>query len=322
MATTKKEAQPTNVAPPEGGATEPAPPLEVPTPEPEASPKPAPRNVIEAIARVELEVGGIRRLTPEQRRKLTGVAGESNGITFAYRGIDQIAAAAQQLFGEYGVVIVPRASTPEIIKILKGNATLENTQWTRTTVEVRWDIYGPGGVDDKITSVTIGVADDNADKSVNKAMTAAFKNLLLRILCIGDPQDDTDQYQDPNPGNGPQAAEPPADPIKVLFGRVKQYAGTPFADEMMDAAKASNLKLTEKNLKDNTVLRTKITEICDAADQWAERERAREADEANVTPEEAEAAAVELATEILGAEAVDADLLDAGADGSGTDGTH
>lgn len=304
---------------PELAATEPH---EPEPPEEEDEQLPAPRNVIEAIARVELEVGGIRKLTPEQRRRLTGVAGEKDGIAFAYRGIDQIAAAAQQLFGRYGVVMVPRASTPEVVKIIKGNATMDTTQWTRTTVEVRWDIYGPGGVDDKITSVTIGVADDNADKSVNKAMTAAFKNLLLRILCIGDPQDDTDRYQDPNPGNGPQAAEPPADPIKVLFGRVKQYAGTPFADEMMDAAKASNLKLTEKNLKDNTVLRTKITEICDAADQWAERERAREADEANTTPEEAEAAAVELATEILGAEAVDADLLDAGADGSGTDGTH
>lgn len=305
MATAKKD--------PDQQAPAPEPPPEAV--EPEAPPKPAPRNVIEAIARVELEIGGIAKLTPEQRRRLTGVAGESGGISFAYRGIDQIAAAAQQLFGEYGVVIVPSVRDSEVEGIVKG----AGQQWTRTTVRVEWALYGPAGVGDRIFSTTVGVGDDNADKGMNKAMTAAFKNLLLRILCIGDPQDDTDRYQN---HDAPQPPPPPADPIKVLFGRVKQYAGTPFADEMMDAAKASNLKLTEKNLKDNTVLRTKITEICDAADQWAERERAREADEANVTPEEAEAAAVELATEILGAEAVDADLLDAGADGSGTDGTH
>jgi hypothetical protein len=301
-ATTKKTA-PTNVAPQDEAPTEQAAPLE---PEPEAPPKPAPKNVIEAIARVELEIGGIRKLTPEQRRKLTGVAGEPNGITFAYRGIDQIAAAAQQLFGEYGVVIVPNIVSMDVEKVLKGyNATMETTQWTRTTMTVRYDLYGPGGVDDTISSTVIGVGDDNSDKGANKAATGAFKNLLLRILCIGDPQDDTDQYQNPNPDGDHQPAAPPADPIKVLFGRVKQYAGTPFADEMMDAAKAANLKLTESNLKGNAVLRTKITEICDAADQWAERERAREADEANVTPEEAEAAAVELATEVFGAEVVD-----------------
>jgi len=287
--------------------------------EPEAvePPKPAPRNVIEAIARVELEIGGIAKLTPEQRRRLTGVAGESGGISFAYRGIDQIAAAAQQLFGEYGVVLVPNIVSMDVEKVLKGfNATAESTQWTRTTLTVRYDMYGPGGVDDMISSTVIGVGDDNSDKGANKAATAAFKNLLLRILCIGDPQDDTDQYQDPNPGNGHAPAPAPADPIKVLFDRVKQYGGTPFADEMMDAAKASNLKLTEKNLKDNTVLRTKITEILDAADAWAEQERAREADEANAPV--TEDAAVEMVTEILGAEAVQAGL-DEVADGEARD---
>jgi hypothetical protein len=60
---------------------------------------PAPRNVIEALARVTWQIGGISKLTPEQRRRLTGVAGEPGGVNFAYRGIDQIASAAQPLFG-------------------------------------------------------------------------------------------------------------------------------------------------------------------------------------------------------------------------------
>jgi hypothetical protein len=55
-------------------------------------------------------------------------------------------------------------------------------------------VYGPGGLEDRIESVTMGIGRDNSDKSANKAMTGAFKNLLLRLLCIGDPADDTDGH--------------------------------------------------------------------------------------------------------------------------------
>ena len=43
-------------------------------------------------------------------------------------------------------------------------------------------------------ATTEGLGRDNSDKGYNKASTAAFKNLLLRLLCIGDPRDDTDGH--------------------------------------------------------------------------------------------------------------------------------
>lgn len=250
---------------------------------------PAPRNVIEALARVTWQIGGISKLTPEQRRRLTGVAGEPGGVNFAYRGIDQIASAAQPLFGRYGVVIVPKANTPEVIKIIKGNATMETTAWTRTTVEVEWSIYGPGGPEDKITAVTIGVADDNADKSVNKAMTAAFKNVLLRVLCIGDPQDDTDSYQrQPEDYNDPEPAGPPEPtPVQKLFERVKAAAGTPAADAMKETAAELKLKLTEKSLAENAGLFQRIEKLLDEEDA---RAKVAEQDAAAEAPQTEEAA--------------------------------
>lgn len=249
---------------------------------------PAPRNVIEALARVTWQIGGISKLTPEQRRRLTGVAGEPGGVNFAYRGIDQIASAAQPLFGRYGVVIVPKANTPEVIKIIKGNATMDTTTWTRTTVEVEWSIYGPGGPEDKITAVTIGVADDNADKSVNKAMTAAFKNVLLRVLCIGDPQDDTDSYQrQPEDYNDPEPAGPPEPtPVQKLWQRVVVAASTPAADAMKETAASLNLKLTERSLAENAGLFQRIEKLLDEEDA---RAKAAEQDAAAEAPQTEEA---------------------------------
>ncbi len=259
-------------------ATPPAPPPPEVAEEVELDPfddLPAPRNVIEALSRVTWQIGGIRKLTPAQRRQLSGVAGDDKGVTFAYRGIDQIASAAQPLFGRYGVVVVPKANPPEVIKIIKGSATMDTTTWTRTTIEVEWSIYGPGGVDDKIVAVTYGVADDNSDKSVNKAMTAAFKNVLLRVLCIGDPADDTDRLQNPHdyePNQPPPdpTPPPPDDPIVVLFNRVKSYGGTPVADELIALTKEMpGVKLTESGLKRNDTFRERVVAILDAADAAA-----------------------------------------------------
>lgn len=209
---------------------------------------PAPRNVIQAIARVMAEIGGIRKMTAAERQRL-GIGGGDTGISYAYRGIDQLAQKAQPLLGMYGVVIVPNVTETTITKIVKGNATLENTQWTRTVVEVEWTLYGPGGVSDWITSITVGIGDDNSDKGHNKAMTTAFKNLLLRILCVGDPQDDTDghggneepvgTYQDPRP-EVPLGAEVFAEIAALTDDRLKAL----LRQKAVDASKS----LAEKAL--------------------------------------------------------------------------
>ena len=250
---------------------------------------PKPTNVIEALARVEREIKGIRKLTPAQRARMTGIESGEKGVNFAYRGIDQIASLAQPLFGEYGIVMVPTVIELDVERIIKGNATMDSTPWTRTTVTVRFDIYGPGGAADMISSTVIGLGDDNSDKGINKAMTAAFKNVLLRVLCIGDPQDDTDQYQrQPHEYDDEPQGPPPVNPVKELWGRILARAGSPWADEMKQIADELGTKLTEKNLAAHKGFFDRVKSLLDRADEYDKQDAAAEAPQ--VAPDDASAA--------------------------------
>lgn len=251
---------------------------------------PKPTNVIEALARVEREIKGIRKLTPAQRARMTGIESGEKGVNFAYRGIDQIASLAQPLFGEYGIVMVPTVVELDVEKIVKGReATMDNTPWTRTTVKVQFAIFGPGGVNDCITSTVIGLGDDNSDKGVNKAMTAAFKNVLLRVLCIGDPQDDTDQYQrQPHEYDDEPQGPPPVNPVKELWGRILARAGSPWADEMKQIADELGTKLTEKNLAAHKGFFDRVKSLLDRADEYDKQDAAAEAPQ--VAPDDVETA--------------------------------
>jgi len=154
-----------------------------------------PTNVVEALARVTALIGGVPKLNANQRARL-GLSAPDEGIKYAYRSIDQLASKAQALFGEMGIIIVPTVLDHEATPVQKGSGT----SWYRQLVTVHWDIYGPGGLADRLSAITVGQGDDNSDKGMNKAMTAAFKNLLLRVLCIGDPADETDSL-DTRPGS-------------------------------------------------------------------------------------------------------------------------
>lgn len=153
-----------------------------------------PTEVISALAWVTANLGGIAK-----RQRPPGGGGGNDREFYAYRGIDEIAAAAQPLLGRAGVVIVPT----EAVIVTVDEIQVNGRPWTDTTVSVAWTIYGPGG--SWIPARTQGIGRDNSDKGYNKAATQAFKNLLLRLLCIGDPQDDADA-----PAHQNNATERPA----------------------------------------------------------------------------------------------------------------
>lgn len=199
--TTRPRKRVANERPPAAPKTVPEAPQTAVEPLPEL---PAPTNVIEALARVQRELGGIARLTPQQRQAAGMQTGSGDtGISYAYRGIDQIAAAVQPLFGKYGIVLLPWVETYDVVDI-----TVRNNPWTDHTMTILWTIYGPGGKDDWISARTIGLGRDNSDKGANKAMTGAHKNLLLKLLSIGDPHDDPDNERvESTPP--PRAAEQP-----------------------------------------------------------------------------------------------------------------
>ena len=89
------------------------------------------------------------------------------------------AATVQTLFATHGVVAVPRVRSIEIV-----HATRELEAVDRHDVGGRLHVVGPDG--STLEATTVGIGRDNADKGANKAMTQAFKYLLLQVLCISD----------------------------------------------------------------------------------------------------------------------------------------
>lgn len=132
-------------------------------------------SVHEALARVMAELPAIGK---DQQ-----ASAQQGG--YAYRGIEQITKHAQGLFAKHGVVIVPNVQSVEVREI-----TVNGKPWTDTTLVVNYTLVGPDG--SKLSATTVGIGRDNADKGANKAMTQAFKYLLLQVLCISDAKDDGD----------------------------------------------------------------------------------------------------------------------------------
>lgn len=209
-----------------------------------------PANVIQALARVIGELPGIEKLTPLQRAQRGMMAAPETGAPkYAYRGIDQLAGAAQPLLAKYGVVIVPIDTRYEYVEFIRKTDRGESV-WSDWRATVRWAIYGPGGVEDVISAETVGNGHDNSDKGANKAQTGAFKNLLLRLLCIGDPADDPDgerHDRDDVRDNAPPRDPSGKTPVQLTFEHVVEF-GTKHEDlapSLKKWASAQGKKLSE-----------------------------------------------------------------------------
>lgn len=152
-------------------------------------------NVIAAIAAVMAELPAIGK---DQQ-----ASAQQGG--YAYRGIEQITRHTQGLFAKHGIVFVPRVVHHEIRDIV-----VNGKPWTDTVELVEYDVFGPGGTEDKITvGPILAVGRDNSDKGANKCMTQAFKYALLQCLCISDAKDDGD-------GSTHEADAAPVDPAPGL----------------------------------------------------------------------------------------------------------
>ena len=100
------------------------------------------------------------------------------GVTYKYRGIEEITVALAPILVKHGVVVAPSAEVVSVVELPhKGT----KGDWTRTTLSVDYTIHQRNS-EAQIYATCIGVGDDNADKGANKAMTQAFKYALLQVL--------------------------------------------------------------------------------------------------------------------------------------------
>jgi hypothetical protein len=153
-------------------------------------PFPEPADVREALANVLATVGGLEKLTSAERNRRHGRTADPSekGVKYAYRSVDEVAAAAQRLLGLNGLVLIgsPDRSTADIQTVM-----VNGNPWTHVVADVYWDLHGPGGT--SLTGIrSVGEARDNSDKVWNKVQTIGRKNVLLMLLQIGDPAMDPD----------------------------------------------------------------------------------------------------------------------------------
>jgi hypothetical protein len=162
---------------------------------------PAPK-IYGALARVMAEVGHVGKERKNQQQ----------GYTF--RGIDDVMAAVQQVLAKHGVVVVPQVIERERDE----GTTKSGGKMTHVRFLVDHHFFAEDG--SSVVARTVGEAMDTADKSSNKAMSAALKYALVETLMIPtyeadrDTEEETPEMHRAQPAQQPQRQPPPRPPVQ------------------------------------------------------------------------------------------------------------
>lgn len=145
---------------------------------------------------------------------------------YSFRGIDDVYNALSPVLAKHGLCILPRVLSRETVE----RQTSKGTPLFFTTVDVEFDFVAAEDGSSH-TVRTIGEAMDMADKSSNKAMSAAYKYAAMQAFCIpteGDNDADATTHE-----VAPSAAKP--QPSKARQEKpASSSSDNPFADEAVD----------------------------------------------------------------------------------------
>jgi hypothetical protein len=133
-----------------------------------------PGQIYTLIPKIMAEVGAIEKGRRNQAQN------------YAFRGIDDVFAAFQKPLAAHGVFYVPEVIEKDVTERVSGS----NKTLIYTTLTIAYTFYAPDG--SSVRAVVVGEAMDSADKSSNKAMSAALKYALLQIFCVPSDADDAD----------------------------------------------------------------------------------------------------------------------------------
>ena len=131
----------------------------------------------------------IFELMPEVMRSLGAITKDQKNTFdgYAFRGIDDVLNAIHGPLSKHGVFCLPKVLTFE----QSDRATSKGGTQIHTRLTVEYTFYAPDG--SSVVAVAPGEAMDRADKSVNKAMSAAFKYLIFQAFAVPtEQQEDAD----------------------------------------------------------------------------------------------------------------------------------
>lgn len=150
-------------------------------------------TVVELLLKVMADVQAVKK----------GDRNREQGYNF--RGIDAVVNAVGPLLRKHGVLPMPMLQEASYRDVL----TTKEKRSRECTVKVAYRFYGPSG--DFVEAVVPGESMDFGDKGAAKAMSVAYRIVLLQALCIptDEPEPDAQTYERAHRGEWEQAAKPP-----------------------------------------------------------------------------------------------------------------
>lgn len=110
---------------------------------------------------------------------------------YKFRGIDDVYNAVNPAMVKHGIFCLPRVleHTQEPFKTAKGAVMLH------TKLRASYTFYAPDG--SFVVGSGIGEGMDRGDKSMNKAMSSAYKNVFFEAFCIPTEGDNDTENESP-----------------------------------------------------------------------------------------------------------------------------
>ena len=149
---------------------------------------------------------------------MTGFAktGKNSGMGYKFLEVNEILIDVRPRFAAHGIILFPTDIDVEQINFHeRGNGGFS----THVFINVKWELTD--GNESRILD-SVGEAIDTSDKAMNKAQTAAEKQVLQKLLLISNEEDNDQnhyehQYQAPQP-------DPLAEIKAEAFGLVDKLA--------------------------------------------------------------------------------------------------
>ena len=136
---------------------------------------------------------------------------ENSQQKYMFRGIDDIYNAVSAILAKNRLCIIPRV----VSRVSEERQSRSGGTLFYVTVEVHFDFVSAGDGSSH-TAVFYGEAMDSADKATNKAMSAAYKYMMLQTFCIPTEGDNDADARTHEPGP-PLASHQQISEIKAML---------------------------------------------------------------------------------------------------------
>ncbi len=147
-------------------------------------------NIYEQISKVMADVGAVGKDSTNQVQK------------YKFRGIDAVMNALHPAMTKHHVFVAPEVLSHEREQYEKIDTDFKTGKEIRkmliySVVTVRYHFYTDDG--SEVQAVVMGEAMDSGDKSMNKAMSAAFKYACFQTFCIPTEEMKDSETDSPEP---------------------------------------------------------------------------------------------------------------------------